>query len=729
MLFLFFHTCLKKIKYIIYVLFYLLLSFQAHSQNQVSVIVKDSLTHETIVGATIVLENTTYGSVTNINGLAVIDNVPSGNQVFQISLIGYRKKIITINSISADPHIVFLATNESQLDEVIISTTRTNSRIEDAPVKVEVLGLEELNEENSIKPGNVSSILGDISSVQVQQLSPVNNSSVIRMQGLDGKYTLLLRDGMPSFGGLSGGLSVLQIPPLDLKQIEIIKGPSSTLNGGGAIAGLINFISKQPSDSSEAAFTLNRSTMSETNFNAYLSSSKNQWGYTFLGSCTNQQPVDVNKDNFSDVPLLHSYLLHPQLFYSVSKKTKIKLGLTSSFENRTGGNMKAIKCDIDSLNLYSLNTQSARQSADFTLTSTVKNKSNIVFKSSITQFNRKETTNSIAFNGDQWNSYSELSYSMLSKNHQLTFGGNYIFDDFKKLSNDNFPVSKDRSSTAGIFAQYVLHHENKIDLQAGLRGDYNSAYKWFVLPSVAALFHTGKNFSIRINGGAGYKTPDLLEIVETSFASGETGYAFDSNIKAERSIGGTAEWNFKKIIKNTSIIFNQTFFLTQINNSIIQDANAFTYSNSKLITSTKGIDNYIRINRQPYELYIGYTYTLPVNSINSEQPYFTYTPLHRAALTLIDRLTEQLRIGFETSYNGFQYRDNGAKTKDYFFLAASLQYKTGMFTFVLNAENLLDFRQSKYEQIVGGTPSDPQFAKLWAPIDGRVFNLSVMLKF
>src|SRR6185503_10418801 len=101
----------------------------------------------------------------------------------------------------------------------------------------EVIGLEEVEEESGVKPGHIASLLGDVAGIQAQQTSATTNNTELRIQGLPGEYTQMLRDGIPLFGGFAGSFSVLQIPPLDLKQIEIIKGSSSTLYGGGAIAG------------------------------------------------------------------------------------------------------------------------------------------------------------------------------------------------------------------------------------------------------------------------------------------------------------------------------------------------------------------------------------------------------------------------------------------------------------------------------------------------------------
>jgi iron complex outermembrane receptor protein len=88
-----------------------------------------------------------------------------------------------------------------------------------------------------MKPGDIRMMLNESTGIQTQQTSATSYNYSIRIQGLDGRYTQLLKDGFPLYAGFSGGLSLMQVTPLDLKQVEVIKGSSSTLYGGGAIAG------------------------------------------------------------------------------------------------------------------------------------------------------------------------------------------------------------------------------------------------------------------------------------------------------------------------------------------------------------------------------------------------------------------------------------------------------------------------------------------------------------
>src|SRR5258708_33397991 len=134
------------------------------------------------------------------------------------------------------------------MGEVTISSTRSNRTSRNLPTHVELINGEELEEKGNMKPGDIRMMLNESTGIQTQQTSATSANASIRIQGLDGRYTQILKDGFPLFTGAANGLGLLQTPPLDLRQVEIIKGSSSTLYGGGAIAGLINLISKTPTE-------------------------------------------------------------------------------------------------------------------------------------------------------------------------------------------------------------------------------------------------------------------------------------------------------------------------------------------------------------------------------------------------------------------------------------------------------------------------------------------------
>ncbi len=183
---------------------------------------------------------------TDVKGTATL-RLQEGIANLRFTSVGYKAFDTSLSLLYKDTLQISLIEKEKYLEEVVVvASTRNNQRIENAPLKVEVLGHEEMDEESRITPSGVGSILGDISGVQIQQSSAISRNANIKIQGLDGRYTQILKDGMPLYDGFSGGFGILSIPPLDLKQIELIKGSASTLYGGDAIGGLVNIISQAP---------------------------------------------------------------------------------------------------------------------------------------------------------------------------------------------------------------------------------------------------------------------------------------------------------------------------------------------------------------------------------------------------------------------------------------------------------------------------------------------------
>src|SRR5690625_368465 len=135
-----------------------------------------------------------------------------------------------------------------------------------------------------MRPGDIRMLLAESTGIQVQQTSAISGSSNFRIQGLDGRYTQLLKDGFPLYSGFAGGLSIMQIPPLDLYQVEVVKGANSTLYGGGAIAGLVNLISKEPQDERELSFLANASTSNARDLSGYYSERFDSFGLTLFRS-------------------------------------------------------------------------------------------------------------------------------------------------------------------------------------------------------------------------------------------------------------------------------------------------------------------------------------------------------------------------------------------------------------------------------------------------------------
>ncbi len=714
------------------VLLLLQVSFSARAQNKFNALILNGSGSDTLAGVSAVVKNTGINSTGDTQGFIRFGNIPSGRQTITFSYVGYKPLNLSLSFPLNNPDSVYkisLAPDEQTLEEVIISSTRTNSRIENLPVKVEVLGQEEMGEENMIKPSNIASILGDLSVLHVQQTSATTGNTTIRMEGLDGKYTQILRDGLPLYEGFSGNFGILSIPPLDLKQVEIIKGSVSTLYGGGAIAGMINLISKTPGQTRDLSFTLNRSTLKENNINGYYSQRFGRFGLTFLAQQTLQNAVDVNADHFSDVPKLNSTVIHPRLFYYISDKSSVDFGYSFTGDNRIGGDIDGITTGTGAA--YFERNKSYRNSLDFHYKNRSTENNTLTAKGSLSSFLQTSSEPGILFKGLQYTNYFEVSNLLKLKSRELVVGTNYQGEYFRKQSGTVL-FTDYTYHTIGVFVQDDWHLTSKLLLETGIRVDHHNEYGTFFLPRIAFLLKPNEAFSVRLSSGLGYKTPELFTS-ETLTRNLQHLLPLKKTLSTERSIGTNIDANYHVLLgSNFTLDIDQAFYYTRINHPItatVLPDETISLENAAYYINSLGTDTYFRLSYQTLEFYLGYNHTIARENQTEKKVYLPFSPQDKFSTTLAYSIEGKWRFGAESSFVASQYIVDNVRVKNYLFLAGMVERKFGeRFSFVLNCENLTDVRQSKYEALYTGTRANPTFRDLWAPIDGRVVNLAMRVK-
>ena len=701
----------------------------AFSQNKFKAYLKDAETKEPLMGASAYVFGTNNGSTANEEGLVEVGKIANGKQILVFHYIGYKEKIDTlVFPLSlADIHIIYLQSEAGELEEIIVFATRSSRTIDDIPTRIETIAASELEEKASMQPSNVKMVLTESTGIQTQQTSATSANASIRIQGLDGKYTQLLRDGFPLYSGFSGGLSIMQIPPLDLKRVEVIKGASSTLYGAGAIAGLINFVTKVPTEKKELSFLVNANHTKASDISGYYSQKFRKIGITIFASQNLQAAYDANKDGLSDIPQFTRYNFNPRLFYYINKTATLSFGVNSSFENRLGGDMKLINENADGTHSYFERNITNRVSTQLKFEKIFPDKRVLTFKNSVGYFDRSIQNSDDAFVGKQISSFSEWSYLLSKNKSEWIFGGNLWTDHFQQTNATLYPLDNNLI-IGGAFIQNNFKLSEKLITETGIRADGTNQNSFFILPRISAMYKITNNLTTRVGGGLGYKTPTIF-----SENAEERGFRniqpLDlQKISPENSIGGSFDINYKTTLFNTiSLSMNQMFFYTKLNNPLILSESMlpnghYEFVNAKGYLDSKGFETNVRLRIDDIAFYCGYTFIDAIRHYDQNNTINPLTAKHRIYMTLMYEIEEKLRIGYECFYTGQQQLSNGQTRPDYWIMGISAEYKFKHFSLFANAENFTDTRQTRYETIYSGTLQNPQFKEIWSPTDGFIFN-------
>src|SRR5262245_44469309 len=251
---------------------------------------------------------------TDEQGVAVV-TLPPGHVDIVVVKEGFApaSASVDLQANQQQPVLIPLHRGASVEEHVTVAATRTDKRVEDVPMRVEVMNMEEVQEQVLQGPGDMVNMLREMGGLHVATSSPSLGAAGVRIQGMRGRYTRFLSDGLPLFGEQVGGLGLLQIPPVDLGQVEVIKGVTSALYGAGAIGGVVNLIARRPTQRTQE-FTVNRSSRGETDGIGYLSQPFGHgWGGTLVAGGHWHALKDIDGDGWADLPGYHRAEVRPRV--------------------------------------------------------------------------------------------------------------------------------------------------------------------------------------------------------------------------------------------------------------------------------------------------------------------------------------------------------------------------------------------------------------------------------
>ena len=719
-------------KKIIFLCLTLFIAVIAEAQSDFRAIIKGGHNNEPLPGTTVTIPALKKVAVADSSGFVLITGIPAGKYKIKFSHAGMEETEKEFSfPLAADTIAeIILQLSEEEEEEVVIQSTRSTRTIQNIPTRVEFIAGEELDEKANMKPGDIRMVLNESTGIQTQQTSATSANASIRIQGLDGRYTQILKDGLPLYAGFSGGLGLLQTPPLDLKQFEVIKGSASTLYGGGAIAGLVNLVSKTPTDERELKFHLDATSAGGLNTSGFYGQRFGKAGLTLFASRNSNAAYDPADIGLTAIPKFERYTFNPKFFLYPNKKTQLSFGVNMTTEDRTGGDIDFIKGKKSS-GFFEKN-HSERLSTQFSFERRLGTCSHIIIKNSYNYFKRITSLPQYVFNGKQHGTFAEAAYAVHDNKIEWITGLNLVTDKFNEVKTTDTPLRDYEQLTFGAFLQNNWKLNDRFSLETGLRGDYVKDYGFAFLPRVSALFKFTPKLTSRIGAGMGYKTPTIFTEESERLQYKNVLPINDATNKLERSYGVNADINYKTKFDDVSFSINHLFFYTRINDPLLLlPDGAINYKFTNITDGhidSKGMETNIKIGYSDFKLFLGYTFTKAYLHIDNLKTENFLTPKHRLNSVLLYEVEEKWKAGLEAYYFSKQRLSDGNIGKHYWITGFMVEKLWEKFSLYINFENFLDTRQTRYGSIYSGSIDNPVFKDIYAPLDGFVINGGIKLR-
>jgi outer membrane receptor for ferrienterochelin and colicins len=663
---------------------------------------------------------------TDRNGIATAV-LPLGNVEVSAAKEGFLPAKTTLQVDEArEWQIAFdLRPQEQREDEVTVYATRTETRLQDLPVRVEVLGPDEIDEKTMMTPGDIVMMLNEMGGLRVQSTSPSLGAASVRIQGMRGRYTAFLGDGLPLFGQQGGGLGLLQIPPVDLGQVEVIKGVSSALYGAGAMAGVVNLISRRPAAEPVHEILFNRSTLGATDASVFIASQlAPHWGASFLGSGDWQEHQDVNHDGWADVAAYSRGIVRPRFFWDGGNGRTGFLTGGFTYENRDGGILPGAVLPATAAP-YTEALDTRRYDAG----------GNIQF------IVRKDYVVTARFAASLQDHDHRFGDVLERDRHELLFGevtarGTVrrntwvagVAAEHEVFLPHDVPQFTYRYTTPGVFLQDDIEIARWLSLSASGRVDFQSQYGTFFSPRLSALFRW-HGWTSRVSAGLGFFAPTPL--TEETEAAGLSRLAIPKPLIAER--GRSASFDLTRSIGPAS--FTVTLFDSSVRNPInVERSDTYQLINLARPTVNRGLEFLGTLRRGPISATASYTYVYSRQFEFGERLDTPLTPRQSFGIVGTWEKERAGRIGVESYYTGHQRLEDNpyrSESKAYVLFGFLAEHSFGRFRLFVNVENLGNVRQTRWDPLLRQDRAvDGRWTvDAWAPLDGRVLNAGIRLKF
>jgi outer membrane receptor for ferrienterochelin and colicins len=418
------------------------------------------------------------------------------------------------------------------IDDVVVTATRTERKLGNVAVPVTIINNKTIKQAGSLR---LNDILNEQTGIFI---TDGGFGSGIQMQGLSADYSLILLNGEPLIGRNSGVLDLKRIAVGNIQKIEIVRGPSSSLYGSEAMAGVINLITKESSKNNlSASVRYGNFETFDASATAFIKSKKvniQLFANSFHTQLYSIRPYSVEKNL---EPLWkHNYQTY--ISYKIDDKTKATLLARYSLEKFD------TKFSTTNLGVITY-SDGVEKHTDYAINPTISHKFNNKLKSVLRfyhsnyQSNQDLTTSSTKEYYDYFRQrfYKAESQTDIdfNKHISLVAGFGYIYENVKSSRYDSENNLKE-SRVGYAFLQSEINVINKLTAIVGIRFDDNSNYQSAVSPKLSLSYKPNNKIHITGSIGYGFKAPDFRQLYLNFTNAAAGGYSVLGALEATKQI-------------------------------------------------------------------------------------------------------------------------------------------------------------------------------------------------
>ncbi|MCC6601166.1 MAG: TonB-dependent receptor [Crocinitomicaceae bacterium] len=531
-----------------------------HGQT-VSGKVTDAATNEPLQGALIFCPGTSAGVYSSGDGSYDL-RVPEGADKIVFAYVGYKGDTIPYTGqLSLD--IALYPTDN--ISTVVIEGENKSTEINllDAQ-KFQVLSEKELCKAACC---NLSESFETNASIDASFTDAITGTRQIKMLGLEGRYTQILFDNIPSVRGLASIYGLSYVPGSWVKEISISKGAGSVISGYESITGQIN-VAHKSREMKERIFInayLGSQGRAETNVVLRKPVGKLWSSSLMLHGAMSQKRFDMNDDGFLDNPLFRNVIVRND--WSLIDPGGLRGDYTVSYHHieNVSGQFNYSPSDRMTSQLWGVNTETDRAEL-VAKTGYVFEKSegsSLGSQVSVNLHNQSGKYGLRSYQGKQLNARVKLLFaSQLGRMVKYTAGLSYVYDDYDEQLDS---LVFDRiEKVPGAFAEFSINHRDRLMIITGGRMDHHNSYGWLFTPRLHVRYSIDDRTSIKISGGRGYRSPNLLMDNVGLFASNRKLQIERPDVRLPYGLNMEDAWNY-------GIVFARKFKLNHRDGSISAD--------------------------------------------------------------------------------------------------------------------------------------------------------------